>query len=216
MRRRSVDTTSTTRRRRGGDAASPSSRGGRTERVGTATRKRRGQGNAAMRGEEDNGQQTRRKRVLARGVLSADDAKAMVKKMRETSGADYYDVTRLEDPNIMIVFDIPEEASESQGSDGHTYTNLVPKKIVEVDMESGDVINVFHDTSLKCPTMVSYAIWGCDVRGKERDPQVDEEHIFMSYTNWEDFKKFNRGYNKVTWASEAAGGVMERIYNSAD
>ena len=203
MARRSKSSSSRRGRRGTTDSGSSSTSRGR----GKSGRGRNRQESADMRGD---GETKKKRKILAKAVLTPDEAKALVKDMRTTSGESYYDVTRLEDPNFMIVFDIPDDYTETIGEDGRPYKNLVPKKIVE--MEGTDVIEVYHDTSLKAPTMILNAIYG----SKDREAQVEEDHVYMSYANWLDYKDNPKGYHKVMWDSEAAGGFYERIYNSAD
>ena len=196
------------RRRRVASSTNESGRSRKTSASSSRRRRAKGEESAAMRGEEESG--NKRKRVLAKGVISSSEAKEMVKKMRETSGSDYYDVSRLENPDRMIVFDIPDDPTVVTGEDGNDYTNLVPKKIVE--LEGDDVVEVYHDVSLKAPTMVINAIWGT----KDKDPQIEDDDCFMSYANWEDYKKYDRKYHKVLWAVEGEGGLYEKVYNSVD
>ena len=160
-----------------------------------------------MRGDGDN--EKSKSRTLKKGVLTAEEAREAVKKMRETSGDSYYDVSRLEDPDRMIVFDIPDDTTTTKGGDGRDYENLVPKKIVE--LEGGDVIEVYHEVNLKAPTVILNALYG----NEKKDPQVEEDHLYMSYSEWQPASG-SRNYHKVLWASEAEGGMYERIYNSVD
>ena len=195
------------RRRR--TASSSTSEAGGTRRGSSSLRGRRKQNSTAeMRGEDEG--QTKRKRVLVKDAVNSDEAKQAIRKMRENSGDNYYDVTRLEDPDRMIIFDIPEAPTVTRGEDGNEYTNLVPKKIVE--LEGNDIVEVYPNTSLKAPTVVINAIYGT----KEKDQQIEDDDCYMSYANWEDFKKFNRKYHKVLWAAEGEGGFYEKVYNSVD
>lgn len=168
-------------------------------------------GSSAMRGDGDSGKEQTNRR-LKKGVLTPDEAKSMVKKMRENAGEGYYDVSRLDDQDRIIIFDIPEDPTETTGTDGRPYVNLVPKKIVEI--ENGDVSNVYHDTSLKAPTMILKAVYGDD----DNDPQVEDDHIFMSYSDWRPAKSSSnsKNYHKVLWASEGPGGTYDKVYSSVD
>lgn len=189
--------------------STPARRGGR--KTSSPSRGNRRGESSAMRGE-GSGDSAPSNRRLKKGVLTPDEAKSMVKKMRENAGDSFYDVSRLEDPNRIIIFDIPEDPTETVGTDGRDYTNLVPKKIVE--LEGGDVVNVYHDTSLKAPTMILKAVYGDD----DQDPQVEDDHIFMSYSEWKfaNSPSNPKNYHKVLWASEGPGGTYDKVYSSVD